>query len=141
MSSISQWIDHRTHPVDEVGFRQTGRAELLMDVEVARLSESAGMNRHEGGDGRALRRRASDPRWPRSHASTTREGVAKRWTGARAGRAIAPRNERFGVLTLSKGRKATSPVALFTPAIKRSDAIFAFPLVRGLTSHTIWPSP
>jgi hypothetical protein len=47
-----------------------------------------------------------------SHASTTREGVAKRWTGARAGRAIEPRNERDGVLTLSKGRKATSPAAL-----------------------------
>src|SRR6266540_7363753 len=27
--------------------------------------ESAGINRHEGGDGRALRRRASDPRRPR----------------------------------------------------------------------------
>jgi len=27
--------------------------------------ESAGMNRHGGGDGRALRRRASDPRRPR----------------------------------------------------------------------------
>jgi len=25
----------------------------------------AGINRHEGGDGRAPRRRASDPRWPR----------------------------------------------------------------------------
>jgi hypothetical protein len=41
-----------------------------------------------------------------------REGVAKRWTGARAGRAIEPRNERFGVPTLSKERKATSSVAL-----------------------------
>jgi hypothetical protein len=27
--------------------------------------ESAGINRHGGGDGRALRRRASDPRRPR----------------------------------------------------------------------------
>src|SRR6266540_3743591 len=31
----------------------------------ARRWESAGINRHEGGDGRALRRRASDPRRPR----------------------------------------------------------------------------
>ena len=41
-----------------------------------------------------------------------REGVAKRWRGARAGRVIAPRNGRFEVPTLSKRRKATSPVAL-----------------------------
>jgi len=40
------------------------------------------------------------------------EGVAKRWTGARAGRAIEPRNDRFGVPTLYKRRKATSSVAL-----------------------------
>ena len=42
------------------------------------IGESAGINRHGGGDGRALRRRTSDPRRPSSHASTTREGVAKR---------------------------------------------------------------
>src|SRR6266536_2705650 len=47
-----------------------------------------------------------------SRASTTREGVARRWTGARAGRAMAPRTGRFGVLPLSKGRKATPPVVL-----------------------------
>jgi hypothetical protein len=39
--------------------------------------ESAGINRHEGGDGNALHRRTSDPRWPR----------VMRWRPARAQRA------------------------------------------------------
>jgi hypothetical protein len=39
-------------------------------------------------------------------------GRGEALTGARAGRAIEPRNRRFGVPTLFKGRKATSPAAL-----------------------------
>src|SRR4029453_2219885 len=42
----------------------------------------------------------------------TRGGVAKRWTGARAGRAIEPRNPHFGLPTPLTGRKATAPAAL-----------------------------
>jgi RNA-directed DNA polymerase len=41
-----------------------------------------------------------------------REGVGEALTGARAGRAIEPRNPRFGVPTLSQWWKATRPVAL-----------------------------
>jgi hypothetical protein len=48
--------------------------ELLASVDW----ESAGINRYGEGDERALHRRVSAPRWPPSHASTTREGVAKR---------------------------------------------------------------
>ena len=43
--------------------------------------ESAGMNRSGGGDGRALRRRASEPAAASSYASRFREGLAKRWQG------------------------------------------------------------
>jgi hypothetical protein len=39
------------------------------------------MNRSGGGDGRALRRRVSEPAVAPSYASTTRKGVAKRWQG------------------------------------------------------------
>ena len=39
-------------------------------------------------------------------------GRGEALVGARAGRAIEPRNESFGVPTLSKGRKATPPAAL-----------------------------
>ena len=39
------------------------------------------------------------------------EGGVEALTGVRAGRAIEPRNEHFGVPTLSKRRKATSAVA------------------------------
>jgi hypothetical protein len=39
-------------------------------------------------------------------------GRGEALVGARAGRAIEPRNESFGVPTLSKGRKATLPAAL-----------------------------
>jgi hypothetical protein len=39
-------------------------------------------------------------------------GRGEALVGARAGRVIEPRNERFGVPTLSKERKATSPAAL-----------------------------
>ena len=46
-----------------------------------------------------------------------REGVAKRWTGARAGRAIEPRNVLFGVPTLSEWRKATPAAALSRGAV------------------------
>ena len=41
-----------------------------------------------------------------------REGVGEALTGARVGRAIEPRNQDFGVLTLCKRWKATSLVAL-----------------------------
>jgi integrase len=34
-------------------------------AQVRRFFESAGINRHGGGDGNALHRRGSDPRWPR----------------------------------------------------------------------------
>ena len=39
-------------------------------------------------------------------------GRGEALTGARAGRAIEPRNPEFGVPTLFKGRKATPPAAL-----------------------------
>ena len=41
-----------------------------------------------------------------------REGGGEALTGVRTGRAIEPRNEHFGVPTLSEWRKATSAVAL-----------------------------
>ena len=41
-----------------------------------------------------------------------REGAGEASVGARAGRAIEPRNAESGVPTLFKGRKATSPAAL-----------------------------
>ena len=41
-----------------------------------------------------------------------REGAGEALTGARAGRAIEPRNPQFGVPTLSQWWKATRPVAL-----------------------------
>lgn len=40
------------------------------------------------------------------------QGRGEALAGARAGRAIEPRNQRFGVPTLSKRWKATSPAAL-----------------------------
>jgi hypothetical protein len=65
-----------------------GSAEFDLDVaapgnsEVMRakldVMESAGINRHGDGDGRALHRRSSDPRWPR----------AMRWRPARAQRSV-----------------------------------------------------
>lgn len=42
-----------------------------------------------------------------------REGVGEALAGVRVGRAMEPRNFRFGVPTLSKKRKAMSPAALF----------------------------
>ena len=39
-------------------------------------------------------------------------GRGEALVGARAGQAIEPRNESFGVPTLSKGRKATLPATL-----------------------------
>lgn len=39
----------------------------------------------------------------RSHALATCEGVAKRWAGVRAGQAIEPRDQGFGVLTSLAG--------------------------------------
>jgi len=39
-------------------------------------------------------------------------GRSEALTGVRVGRAIEPRNDEFGVLTLSQRRKATSPAAL-----------------------------
>jgi len=44
--------------------------------------------------------------------AVVREGGGEALTGVRAGRAIEPRNVRFGVPTLSEWRKATSAVAL-----------------------------
>lgn len=44
--------------------------------------------------------------------AVVREGDGEALTGVRAGRAIEPRNVRFGVPTLSEWRKATSVVAL-----------------------------
>ena len=45
------------------------------------------------------------------------EGVGEALTGARAGRAIEPRNVYFGVPTLSERRKATSAAALSRGAV------------------------
>src|SRR5436190_22456696 len=45
-----------------------------------------------------------------------REGVGEAWTGVRAGRAMEPRNNRFGVPTLSRRWKATLPAALWRVA-------------------------
>ena len=36
------------------------------------------------------------------HASASARATAKRWTGVPAGRAMEPRNQRFGVPTLSE---------------------------------------
>jgi len=47
---------------DAVGGRLSGFG--LQYALFCRDEESAGINRHGGGDGRALRRRASDPRRP-----------------------------------------------------------------------------
>ena len=44
--------------------------------------------------------------------AASREGRSGALAGARAGRAIEPRNERIGVPTLSKERKATPLAAL-----------------------------
>ena len=55
---------------------------------------SAGINRHGGGDGRALHRRSSDPRWPRVMRRRSARAAGEALTGARAGRAIEPRNHR-----------------------------------------------
>ena len=46
-----------------------------------------------------------------------REGGGEALTGARAGRAIEPRNVQFGVPTLSQRRKATPATALSRGAV------------------------
>ncbi len=46
-----------------------------------------------------------------------REGGGEALTGVRAGRAIEPRNEHFGVPTLSERRKATSAAAISRGAV------------------------
>jgi hypothetical protein len=38
----------------------------LLWTAMGLMERCAGINRHEGGDGRALHRRGSDPRWPRA---------------------------------------------------------------------------
>jgi hypothetical protein len=43
---------------------------------------------------------------------SVREGWGEALTGVRVGRASEPRNQKFGVLTLSMKRKATSSAAL-----------------------------
>jgi len=45
------------------------------------------------------------------------EGGGEALTGVRAGRAIEPRNEHFGVPTLSERRKATSAAAISRGAV------------------------
>jgi LysR family transcriptional regulator, chromosome initiation inhibitor len=52
-------------------------------------SESAGINRHEEGDVRALHRRSSDPRWPR----------AMRWRSVRAQRSVGQGYVQAGLLS------------------------------------------
>ena len=52
-----------------------GCAARLSSIDVPSLRESAGINRHGGGDGRALRRRASVPRRP----SAMRRRPARAW--------------------------------------------------------------
>jgi hypothetical protein len=49
-------------------------------------------------------------------------GRGEALTGARAGRAIEPRNLRFGVPTLFRGRKAT-PLAAFSRAVRGPRAV------------------
>src|SRR5918995_5716900 len=52
-----------------------GRAAFEPSMVVALLLYgSAGINRHGVGDGRALRRRTSDPRWPRVMRRRSRGG-------------------------------------------------------------------
>ncbi len=61
---------------------------------------SAGINRREEGDERALHRRASDPRWPR--AMRRRPQGRRRSVGRGTCRpAIEPRNKHSGAPTLS----------------------------------------
>ena len=55
-------------------------------IREMRLSESAGINRHGGGNGNALHRRSSDPRWPR----------VMRWRPARAQRSVDRGTRRPG---------------------------------------------
>src|SRR6266511_4408207 len=68
--------------------------------------ESAGINRHEGGDGRALRRRASDPRRPR----VMRRRPVRAWRSVDRGTCrpgYRAAKSESGVLTLSNRWKAT----------------------------------
>ena len=78
-----------------LGLLVSGVLGAVADDEVVRpggcLLLVLGINRHGGGDGRALRRRASDPRRPRVMRRRPR-GAGEALTGARAGRAIEPRN-------------------------------------------------
>ena len=80
--------------------------QVSFAVLMASVMESAGINRHGDGDGRALHRRSSDPWWPR----------AMRWRPARAQRsvsqgthrpAIEPRNgvDRGADVVMTGGRQ------------------------------------
>src|SRR6266540_5667061 len=80
----------------------------------ARRWESAGINRHEGGDGRALRRRASDPRRPR----VMRRRPVRAWRSVDRGTCrpgYRAAKSESGVLTLSNRWKAT-----LLPALSRA---------------------
>ena len=82
LDRIERWQGSRSAPVDLGEVRDTllaltteyYSAEVVLDPHQAVLiaqeawarGESAGINRSGGGDGRALRRRASDPRRPRA---------------------------------------------------------------------------
>src|SRR6266542_4066566 len=76
--------------------------------------ESAGINRHEGGDGRALRRRASDPRRPQ----VMRRRPVRAWRSVDRGTCrpgYRAAKSESGVLTLSNRWKAT-----LLPALSRA---------------------
>src|SRR6266511_3885142 len=80
----------------------------------ARRWESAGINQHEGGDGRALRRRASDPRRPR----VMRRRPVRAWRSVDRGTCrpgYRAAKSESGVLTLSNRWKAT-----LLPALSRA---------------------
>ena len=64
--------------VEALGFRVRRPLYDRRDHVDEVFGESAGMNRHGGGAGSALRRRGSDPRWPRVMRRRLVRGVAKR---------------------------------------------------------------
>ena len=80
------------------------RVSLAHPAEAPRLveKESAGMNRHGVGDGNALHRRGSDPRWPR----------VMRWRSVRAQRSV------------DRGR-AGGVIEPRNPDVRGADALFS----------------
>jgi hypothetical protein len=74
---------------------------------------SAGINRHEEGDGSSLRRRSSDPRWPRVMRESVREGGREALAGGVwAGLLSREMTIRSGCRRCHNERKAMSSAAL-----------------------------